>query len=238
MKKNLLLFLLVPIIGFSQTKNVISTFRVFAKPDKSLELEKALAAHAQKYHSGDWKWRVFEIQSGPDAGGLHVTEGPNSWTTLDGRGTLGVEHTTDWAKNVMPLTTGMSGESYSVFREDLSTIKATEYTTKISINHVYPKTGEGHKVEARLKKLKKVWEASRASVAVYESHLSGEPQFAIVTRHKDGWKEKEPGFLKPMKDRYDAVHGEGAYEEWINSTSNISRSWGEMLMLRPDLSSK
>lgn len=238
MKKYLLLLLLIPIVGFSQQKNVISTFRIFAKADKSLELEKALATHAQKYHTGDWKWRVFEIQSGPDAGGFHVTEGPNSWTTLDSRGTLGAEHTADWAKNVMPLTDGNGGESYSVFREDLSTVKPTDYANKISISHVYPKPGETHKVEARLKKLRKVWESSGMSMAVYESHFSGEPQFTIVTRHKDGWKEKEPDYRKPMKERYDAVYGEGAYEEWLNTTSSVSRSWGEMLMLRAELSSK
>jgi hypothetical protein len=238
MKKCLLLLLLIPIVGFSQPKNVISTFRVFAKADKSLELEKALAAHAQKYHTGDWKWRGFEIQSGPDAGGFHVTEGPNNWTTLDARGTLGAEHTADWAKNVMPLTEGSGGENYSVFREDLSSAKATDFTNKIAINHIYPRPGEGHKVEATLTKLKKVWEASGQNIAVYEAHYSGEPQFSIVTRYKEGWKEKETTFRKPMKERYDAVHGGGAYDEWINSTSNLSRSWGEMLMLRSDLSSK
>ncbi len=39
---------------------------MFPKADKVLDFEKALAAHAQKYHTGDWKWRVYEIQSGPD----------------------------------------------------------------------------------------------------------------------------------------------------------------------------
>ncbi len=49
----------------------VNTNRVFAKVDKVLEFEKALATHSQKYHTGDWKWRVFEISSGPDAGGYH-----------------------------------------------------------------------------------------------------------------------------------------------------------------------
>ncbi|MFZ1369914.1 MAG: hypothetical protein WAR78_06015, partial [Ferruginibacter sp.] len=64
-----LLCMLIPFTGISQTKNVISTNRVFPKVDKVLEFEKALAAHAQKYHSGTAHWRVFVIQSGPDAGG-------------------------------------------------------------------------------------------------------------------------------------------------------------------------
>ena len=47
------LCMLIPIAGISQTKNVISTHRVFPKMDKALEFEKAIAAHAQKYHTGD-----------------------------------------------------------------------------------------------------------------------------------------------------------------------------------------
>ena len=61
MRKIFLLCLLIPVIGMSQPKNVVNTNRVFPKVDKVLEFEKALATHAQKYHTGDWKWRVFEI---------------------------------------------------------------------------------------------------------------------------------------------------------------------------------
>ena len=68
MKKIFFLVMLVPLFGLSQ-KNVMSSFRAFPKVDKVLEFEKAVAAHAQKYHTGDWKWRVWVIQSGPDANG-------------------------------------------------------------------------------------------------------------------------------------------------------------------------
>ena len=70
MIKFFLLFMLVPLLGLSQTKNVTHTTRIIPKPDKNAELEKGLIAHVAKYHTGDWKWRVFEIQTGPDAGGF------------------------------------------------------------------------------------------------------------------------------------------------------------------------
>ena len=73
-----LLLMLIPFIGISQTKNVISTNRVFPKVDKQLEFERALGSHAQKYHTGDVKWRVFQIQSGPDSGGYHSVEEPKT----------------------------------------------------------------------------------------------------------------------------------------------------------------
>ena len=92
MRKILFLLLALPLLGISQTKNVVSSTRVFPKVDKVAEFEKALAAHAKKYHTGDFKWRVFEIESGPDAGGYHTTEGPLSWESIDSRGNLGAEH--------------------------------------------------------------------------------------------------------------------------------------------------
>jgi hypothetical protein len=83
-----LLLMLFPFIAISQTKNIISTHRVFPKVDKIMEFEKAPATHAQKYHSGDNHWRVFTIQSGPDIGGYDITEGPKSWKSEDARGVL------------------------------------------------------------------------------------------------------------------------------------------------------
>ena len=58
MKTMCFLLMLIPFLGMSQTKNVISTNRLFPKVDKVMEFEKALATHAQKYHTGDVKWRV------------------------------------------------------------------------------------------------------------------------------------------------------------------------------------
>ena len=91
-----LLLLLCPFIGMSQTKNVVTARRVFPKTDKLLEFEKAIAAHAQKYHSGDTYSRVFAIQSGQDAGGFQISEGPTSWDALDSREDMGAEHKLDW----------------------------------------------------------------------------------------------------------------------------------------------
>lgn len=49
----------LPFFSFSQEKNVISASRYFPKQDKVPAFEKALAAHAQKYHTGTWKVAGF-----------------------------------------------------------------------------------------------------------------------------------------------------------------------------------
>jgi hypothetical protein len=76
MKKFFYLLLLLPVLGFGQTKTLLTANRLVAKNDKVGEFEKALSNHAKKYHTGDVAWRVWSIESGPDAGGYMVTEGP------------------------------------------------------------------------------------------------------------------------------------------------------------------
>ena len=239
MRKFLLVLLLLPVIAWSQNKNVVNTTRVFPKIDKALEFEKAIAAHAQKYHTGDWKWRVFEIQSGPDVGGYHITEGPSSWDMLDSRGNLGTEHNNDWNKTITPLLTQEQQSSYSVFQEDLSTIAIGDYSDKIIITHYYQKPGHGGEFRNLLAKMKKAWEAGNSTVAVYTSAVSGEPQYAVVNRLKQGLKELNSGFRAPLKERYEKANGADSYDEWTRFLqTNLNSMWSEMLYFRADLSSK
>ncbi len=239
MKRILLLLLLTPFFGLSQNKNVVNATRVFCKVDKVLEFEKALAIHAQKYHSGDWKWRVFEIQSGPDAGGYHISEGPTSWEGIDGRGNLGTEHNNDWNKNVAIYLTDRGSSSYAVYQDSLSTVALGDYSDKINITHYYPKTGWYGKVWDGVKSFKKVWEAGGETIAVYTSSSSGPTQLTIVTRYKQGLKERAMNFRKPMKERYEAINGSDSWDDWLEVQRNyVDNVWSELLFLRADLSSK
>ncbi|HEX9512557.1 MAG TPA: hypothetical protein VF939_18825 [Puia sp.] len=239
MRKMLVMWLLFPLFGISQVKNVINSTRVFSKPDKIAEFEKALAAHAQKYHTGDWKWRVWSIQSGPDAGGYMITEGPNSWEQLDGRGDLGAEHTADWNKNIAPFTEGQGSQSYFEFNTDLSTVQLTDYADKIVINHMICKPGKITNVTDLIKKLKPVWQASNESVAVYRAAASGDPAFITVTRMKGGLKEMAEGYRKPLNERYNAANGEGSFDTYLKDYADaVEKRWSELLVFKPNLSSK
>ena len=235
----MLLCLLIPLMVIGQNKNVINATRAFPKADKVLEFEKALAAHAQKFHTGDWKWRVFDIESGPDAGGYHITEGPVTWDQLDGRGNLGAEHNIDWNKNVAIYLTDRGSSMYSVYQDTLSSVALTDFTNKISITHYYPKIGWGNKLRGVIEKYKKVWDASNEYVAVYQASSSGQMQFALVTRYKQGLKERDPSFRKPFKDRYEAIYGVDSYNDVLEVFQNyVDKAWGELLSFRADLSSK
>ncbi len=235
----ILVFILLPILGFAQTKTVITTHRVFPKIDKVLEFEKAIAVHAQKYHKGDVAWRVFEIQSGPDFGGYHITEGPTSWGSLDTRGNLGDEHNMDWHKNVAVYLTDRQSASYSVYQDSLSTVALGDFSDKINISHVYPKLGQGDNVVKMIKKLKKTWTSVGVSVAVYAASSSGKAQYTLVTRYKQGLKEREVGFRKPFRESHESANGDGAYNQYLKDVAKyIDENWSELLFMRKDLSSK
>jgi hypothetical protein len=239
MKRFFLLCLLIPFIGVSQTKNVITNQRVFPKTDKVLEFEKALAAHAQKYHTGDVKWRVYQIESGPDYGGYQLTEGPSSWEALDARGNLGTEHNTDWFKTVAIYLTDRQLGGYSVYIDSLSTVAMGDFSDKIAITHVYPKTGWGNKIVSMIKGLKKAWEAEGSTVAIYAASSSGPAQYSIVTRYKQGLKERATGFRKPFRSTYDGVNGANSFEDYLDiARQYVDQVWSELLFFRADLSSK
>jgi hypothetical protein len=234
-----LLCMLIPFAGMSQTKNLISTNRVFPKVDKVLEFEKALAAHAQKYHTGTAHWRVFAIQSGPDAGGYHITEGPTSWEAEDVRGNLGNEHNLDWNKSVAIYLTERGSTGYSVYQDSLSTVALGDFSDKINITHIYPKIGKGDNVVSIIKKLKKNWAAAGVTVAVYTASSSGKGQYTLVTRYKQGLKERAAGFRKPFKETFESVNGEGSYAQFQKDLADyVDETWSELLFLRADLSSK
>ncbi|CAN5493490.1 hypothetical protein BH10BAC3_BH10BAC3_30750 [soil metagenome] len=240
MKKIILAFLLIPFLGMAQTKNVVSLQRIFPKVDKVGEFEKALGAHAQKYHSGLWKWRVYEIQSGPDFGGYMIVEGPNSWEDFGNRGDLGAEHTTDWNKNVAGLLAQEGQSYYMEFREEFSNVAITDYSKWITISHLYQNPGYLGDLEDMLAQMKKTWVVGNESVAVYNSNASGAPQFAVVTRYKQGLKEKDIHFRPDtFKDRFTKANGDGSFEKWRDTyRAAINKQWSELLMYREDMSSK
>lgn len=239
MKLASILLLLLPIFGMSQTKTLLTTHKVFAKNGATSQFEKALAAHAQKYHKGDVAWRVWAIQTGHDAGGYMISEGPTTWATLDGRGDINAEHQTDWETNVEPLTEGRGQVGYYDFQSELSTVQLTDYADKIVITHMTTKPGKVVHARALVQKLQQVWKAGSESVAVYAVASSGEPGFTLVNRLKSGMKELASDFRKPMAERFDAVHGAGAYTAWLKDYSDcIESRWAEVLIYKPALSSK
>jgi hypothetical protein len=217
----------------------MSSQRVFAKMDKVLEFEKAISTHYQKYHTGEWSARIFEIASGPDAGGYQINEGPNSWETIDSRGNLGTEHNIDWYKNVAIYLTDRGSTSFSTFQDSISTTGLNDWADKISITHYFPRLGQGFQMYTFLEDLRPVWKALGQSVAVFASSSSGPAQYAVVTRYPNGLKDKALSNSNKVKDTYEKIHGRFSYIRFTETMQNsVTEVWHEMLFYRKDLSSK
>ncbi|NEU08035.1 hypothetical protein GZH53_06890 [Flavihumibacter sp. R14] len=239
MRKIFTLMLLVPFLALGQNKTVLNSFRIYPKPDKVTEFNKALANHAQKYHTGDWKWRVWSIESGPESGGYMVSEGPSSWDLIDKRGDISPEHLSDWDNNVSPLTINQGTAIYLTFKPELGTAQMTDYADKIIINHMTALPGRIQAVEDLIKKQKKMWENGKESIAVYSLLASGEPGYVVVSRLRGGLKELAEGFRKPIAERYNEANGAGSFDTFLKDYAGaVQKRWSELLIYRPELSSK
>lgn len=239
MRKFIFVLLTLPLFGLAQNKTLLSSSRYFPKTGMAEQFEKALATHAQKYHKGDHRWRVWTIETGPDAGGYMVTEGPTNWEGIDKRGDLGAVHMKDWETTVQPHLTDKTSTMYLDFQESLSNVAQGAYTDKISIIHVFPKPGYIADIKANLQLLKKVWEASGTSVAVYEAALSGEPQLNLVTRYKNGLKERDVPLPGTAMERFEKANGSGSWAKYIAMVKeSTSHQWTEIMYHKPELSSQ
>ena len=234
MKKLLALWLLLPLWTMSQTnQNVLSYGRFVPKLDKIAEFEKAITNHHQKYHTDEWKANVWMVNSGPESVSYMIALGPHTWEQLDNRKTT-PEHDADW-QNCLKLVDKAYPQTYMVFQDDLSTAKPGEFVEKVSVTRLYYKPGYGGKVSDAIKFLKKSWEGTNQSVAVYQAINSGEPHYLIAVRHIGGWKEKTFGNYKPLREQI----GNDDFDNFIELIRDyVSKSVGEMLMMRKDLSSK
>lgn len=223
----------------AQDKATLSSYRVLPKPGKDAALKKAITDHAAKYHTGNWKWRVFSVLSGPDAGAYMINEGPNSWTVLEGRKDISDAHTRDYESNVLPLVERQVPDSYLIYQRELSSDSAVGPLKKALLRHFYFKPGKGTRLFDYLKTWKKVWEKLGLRVTVWSSFFSGAPRYVVASRLPQGWVDLERPVGKEMRESFDESAGVGAYARFLEDLDRyVDRIDEEMIELLPELSSK
>jgi hypothetical protein len=242
-KKAVLVFLSVLLcsIAIAQTpeKNVLSSYRVLPAPGKDAALKKAIAAHAAKYHTGNWKWRVFSVLSGSDEGTYMLNEGPNSWTDNEGRKDLSDEHLRDYETTILPLVEKTLPSSYLTYDKDLSTDAGAAMFKKALLRHFYLKPGKGARLSNHFATWKKVFEKLGLKVAVWRSFYSGQPQIVVSARLANGWLDLEKPIGKEMREAFDEIAGVGMYARYLEDLDQyVDRIDEEMIEFLPDLSSK
>lgn len=243
MKKSVIFMVLAILLSVAlsqaQEKATLGTYRILPKPGKDAALKKAIAAHAAKYHTGNWKWRVFMVLSGADEGAYMINEGPNSWTDLEGRKNISDEHNRDYETNVLPLVERTAPESYFIFQKDLSSDAAVGPMKKALLRSFYTKPGKGARFTADLKIWKQVWDKMGRKVTVWSSFYSGEPRIVVAGRLTDGWINLEESRAKEAQEAFDDLAGTGAYVRFLEDLDQyIARIDEEMIEFLPDVSSK
>jgi hypothetical protein len=197
---------------------LISSHRLFAKPGQEKALSDALLAHAKKFHKGDVSWRLYDIVSGPDSGGIHLVEGPTTWTAYDDRGDMGKDHMEDYQKTVTPLVEKVSGNSFATFVKDLSTTKATAWTEKVLVMRFVVKPGKGPKAYDYFKAFKPVWEKRGLNVVVWQSAFSGRAGYSVAFRLANGLKELDVDRISNRK-AFEEVSGPTEYQRVLDLAS-------------------
>ena len=223
----------------AQDRATITTYRVMPKVGKDAALKKAITDHVTKYHTGNWRWRVFRVLSGPDEGGYQINEGPNSWTTLEGRKDISDEHQRDYETTVLPLVERSTPEMYLVYQRELSSDSLVGPLKKALLRRFYLKPGKAGRLINHVRTWKKVWEKLGMKVLVFQPFYSGEPQLIVGARLLNGWVDLEQPMGKRMSDTFDEIAGSGAFVRYVEDLDKyVDHIVDEMIELLPEASSK
>ncbi len=220
-------------------KGTIDSYRVFPKAGHDTPLKAAMTAHAQKFHSGDWKWRVYEVITGPETGAYMIVEGPNTWTAIEGRGDLGPDHLKDYETNILPHIEKSLPEMYATYVTDSSTVPAGAFSTnKVLISNGYLKPGRAGRAHDDARAWKKVYEKLGLNVVMWKTFFSGEERYIFAGRLKEGFKDLDDPSVD-FRKAADEVLGAGALDRLSESDAdNYTRIVDEIIEFKPDLSSK
>lgn len=218
-------------------KGTISSYRIVPKDGQSSALKAGMAAHAKKFHTGNWKWRVYEVLTGPETGSYMIIEGPNSWTTIEERGAPAPDQLKDYADNILPYVKNSLPETYATYVADASTAGADYSSSKILISNCYVKPGRTDRARDDFKAWKKVYEKLGFDVVIWRTFFSGEERFIFTGGLKAGFKDLDDP-SNNLRKAADEVLGVGARDRFADSESaNYARIVTEIIEFKPELSS-
>jgi hypothetical protein len=210
-------------------------------PDALDDLNEAMAAHNQEYHSGGpYHANVWYVVNGPRTGQLVWVMGPLTFGQLDDRPSVG-GHDDDWQGNVVPHLEPEGNVSYWRRNDGASYVVDEELHPILRIRGF--KIARGHMgefMEGR-RMIKEVAEAKgwTRSAVVLTPRFRPEtgPDVVLVTPY-DSWGDLDGGAGgAAFRDDFIDVHGQGAWQSWIDSNrATIEDSWDEYHQLLPELS--
>lgn len=242
MKQLTLLLLCLPLILAAQDdapdlvfENVILT----PESDNVAEFEAAMAAHNKKFHAdATYGCRVYYIGTGPNTGKYVWNMGPVTWGALDNRPS-DEGHDSDWLEVVKHCDEEAYG-TYWEFDTDNSNFQADFDLKNLYIMYFDVKRGKGKDAGYLLSNIKEVQAAHFANdpFGVYwnvtPSKGNEVGDLAVIWFFdKWAWMGEDSNF----SEKFNEVHGDGAWERWLDDWYEVTSDSGiELWTLREDLS--
>jgi hypothetical protein len=210
-------------------------------PDALGDLNEAMAAHNQEYHSGGpYHANVWYVVNGPRTAQLVWVMGPLTFGQLDGRPSVG-GHDDDWQENVVPHLEPEVDVSYWRQNDGASYVTDQELHPILRIRAYRIAPGRmGDFMQSR-RMIKEVAEAkgwSRSSVVMQPRFRPQTGPDVVVITPFDTWGDLDAGSgFQSFRTDFIDVHGQGAWQAWIDGNrTNIEDSWDEYHQLMPELS--
>lgn len=244
MRKLIFTSLLIPLLALSQNSTEYGVFEnalLTPNPAQVTQFEKGITAHNKKYHAdGPYGVRVYWIANGPKTGSYVWVMGPFPWSSLDSRPAQKEGHDADWNSNVAPYTTADSGsQSYWRARNEVSRFPKDFTIKNMEVDYWDVKRG---KYEDAMKLVKKVYDvysekSPDETYGIYTNEFpstkEGRDLAVISFFNKSAWLGQDKGFV----GKYESVHGNGSWKQFLNDWMAITDGGEtELWIYRQDLS--
>ncbi len=236
MKKYAILFLLAPILCWSQdgdTPTLWEVVNIQVKAGMEDDFEAAVKAHNEKFHpEGAHQAQLFFNINGPYAGYQWIM-GPTNWAAMDTRPSDDA-HDEDWAK-VVAMTESITAPRY--WSTDMTHSHIVGETTPgKSIIWMYDlERGKGAQWAELLGKVKEVYEKSRADedfIVVWNEFANADGEDAAIVFTVDNWAELD--VQRNFGDEYEEVHGPGTWHSFLNHINECVKQRVDWIRQRID----
>lgn len=203
------------------------------------ELNEAMAAHNQEYHSGSGPYHanVWYVVNGPRTGQLTWIMGPATFAQLDSRPAAG-GHDDDWQDNVVPHLEPEGDVSYWRRVDDVSYMADDAQHPILRIRGFKVARGRMADFMDQRRQVKEVAEAKnmpRSEVVFVPRFRPETGPDVVVVMPFDTWADLDEG--TGFRAAFIDVHGQGAWQRWIDrNQAIIEDSWDEYRQLMPELS--
>lgn len=240
MKRIILVVMLAAIasIAVAQKNNVFWSMRINVKMDKKLEWEKKVVAF-MKTNYPQFKFRVYNISTGPNSGEYFIALGPLSYADFDkppvfpkGEAVMRTE------EQALDAICNFTQVNHARRVDELSALKADRKLKYTSVAQVEIKIGTWSNVEGFLKKIREARAkgGSKVDTDIFRPSMSGAVNFYTSVQYAGSMAEFEAE--EDFEAMYNAVHGKNAW--YIDSNAyleNVVSVTRELRVLREDLSS-